>query len=425
MKPETTNSFCWMPFFQLAMKVFDNDENTREIAPCCNSIRVDDPNVMGLNGKIAELTPDQIFHLPEFVQLRKDMLEGVRNPICKTCWRIEDEDRISYRLFSSVEGWSSVIQKDEQQQAELIESPQLLAVDTSSSLRCNLRCRMCNAGSSDKLFEHEQTEFKRLGHVEEVESLTKVSWSFGEFNYDFKRNNKQMQWLRTASHIEAIKISGGEPFYDEDFIDFLTDFTNNGAQNTTLFLHTNATQFNKRSMDILNRFKKVVLNFSIDSVGKNYEYIRHPMTWDGLTKSVDRFQRDIQTDHIVLLNSVLQNTNILHMGELIDWSVQRGFHASFSDLNPSRRAGDPRFLPKYILEEALARVQERFDKVDHYIIKIDSLIRDLNHYIEVSEPTDESHRRMRRELQLFDAVKKQSYRDYLDPLLIEYIDQAI
>lgn len=417
MIPDSSNSFCWYPFFQLAMKVFDDQSEIAELAPCCNAIQPPWNDPMGLNGKTHNRSPVEIFEGEEFQKLRSDLLQGIRNPICATCWSIEDEGRTSYRHFSRPKQYTT------EQLIPLIEKPQLLSVETTSSLRCNLRCRMCNPGSSHKL-EIERQAFAEEGLSEELYDLTGLNWATPTEVNGFHKTNYQLQWLlEHPTQLRMLKIAGGEPMYDADFIAYLSDYTKE-ENYTTLTMHTNATQFNKRAMDLLNSFEQIDMTFSIDSFGRNYEYIRHPMTWAGLEKSVDNFLTQITVPFTVDLNVVVQSSNLLHLHELVEWAIPKGFAIQFSDLNPKGRAGDPIFLPINILEEAKTRLQS-VKLPNEWSIKVPKLLQDIQFWIDNNKSDERSRARMLREFQLFDKVKQQDYRDYLDPLLVEYLNARV
>lgn len=412
--PETSKSFCWYPFFQVAMKVFDENSEIAEIAPCCNAIQPPWNDPMQLNGKTHNKSPVQIFEGEEFKRLRSDLLQGIRNPICETCWLIEDEGRTSYRRFSRPKQYT-----DEELQP-LIEKPQLLSVETTSSLRCNLRCRMCNPGSSHKL-DIERQAFVADSVDAELLDLTGLNWTTPTETNGFHKNNYQLKWLlENPQQLRMLKIAGGEPMYDPDFIAYLTEYTRE-ENHTTLTMHTNATQFNSRAMTLLNSFESIDMTFSIDSFGRNYEYIRHPMTWAGLEKSVDNFLEQITVPYNVDLNVVVQASNLLHLHELIQWAIPRGFSIQFSDLNPKGRAADPVFLPVSILEEVKIRLQS-VKLPNEWSIKVPKLLQDIQFWIDNNKADERSRRRMLREHQLFDKVKQQDYKDYLDPLLVEYLN---
>ena len=89
MKPEKDNTFCYFPFSQLALKDWDAGHGVVNAAPCCNIARRD-VDTLGLKDKLAkrgDITPEQIFQSKSMKQLRDDMLNGVKNPICDTCWK--------------------------------------------------------------------------------------------------------------------------------------------------------------------------------------------------------------------------------------------------------------------------------------------------------------------------------------------------
>ena len=141
MEPSKDNTFCWHPFKQLAIKEW-NSGSIGNATPCCNMIRPESPDPMGVKTKLRTVKPTakEIFHGEEMAGLRSAMLAGERHSACDVCWRMEDRGAGSYRL--------SEIKEDSPQ---LITDPQLQVIDFSFGENCNLRCRICMPGLSNKL----------------------------------------------------------------------------------------------------------------------------------------------------------------------------------------------------------------------------------------------------------------------------------
>ena len=101
--------------------------------------------------------------------------------------------------------------------------------------------------------------------------------------------------MENTNKIKVLKASGGEPFYDNKVIQLLQHYVKTGsAKNTMLIFHTNATQFNEENVAMLNQFKRNKHTFSIDGVGKTYEYIRYPAAFSETEESVKRYIKDVK-----------------------------------------------------------------------------------------------------------------------------------
>jgi hypothetical protein len=63
--------------------------------------------------------------------------------------------------------------------------------------------------------------------------------------------------------------------------------------------------FNEENVEMLNQFKRNKHTFSIDGVGKTYEYIRYPAIFGETEESVKRYIKDVK-------NSTLKNKMFIY-----------------------------------------------------------------------------------------------------------------
>lgn len=140
--PSPDNTLCVHPFNQLACKSWEVGVGPTNITPCCNMLRPDSQDPMKNNSETRRLagnfTAEEIFHSPAFNNLRAQMLAGEKPEACNVCWNREALTGSSSRLGS--------LEKD-----EVLSEPVLTQLDISIGENCNLRCRMCSPGGSNKL----------------------------------------------------------------------------------------------------------------------------------------------------------------------------------------------------------------------------------------------------------------------------------
>ena len=72
MKPELNNSFCYFPFYQLAVKDFDG-KNAEVVAPCCNMLDFKNPFDYFENDQKDSF--EEYFYSKPMKKLRKDLLK--------------------------------------------------------------------------------------------------------------------------------------------------------------------------------------------------------------------------------------------------------------------------------------------------------------------------------------------------------------
>lgn len=445
MKPEKDNTFCYFPFSQLALKDWDAGHGVINAAPCCNTARRD-VDTLGLKDKLAkrsDITPEQIFQSKSMKQLRADMLNGIKNPICDTCWKKEDlnkENPWSPRLYS--------YRPDPEDFDHT--NPRLQAIDFGLGENCNLRCRMCSPDLSNKLRIDQkyafESDFKFVSDeatvgfdptVRRPES-TKSKTCHTDVLY-FERNSTAWQWVMdNVSQLKMIRATGGEIFVERAYIELLDKaISEDVAKDITLHFHTNATKFSKSMIDRLTQFKILEPIFSIDSVGKNYEYIRHPMSWDKLEKSVQLFVEQLHNQSYNFGNNVAYSSlNAHYIEELYDWLVETIYNSThnkittlnISDVIPIRKGTNIARLPVSLRCDIIALLSKvKAKNQNHKLVllnDIDQAIALYTQSIEQEYDRTESALKFYEEVFFFDCSRNQSYHDYLHADICEFLDEG-
>jgi len=173
--------------------------------------------------------------------------------------------------------------------------------------QCNLACRMCVPNSSSKV----KKVWDILGKTDKfvVDSL---SW------YDYIRENYKS--------IRYLDITGGEPFYHKNtkkILQFMIE--KKVAKDVTLYITTNLTLIDQSIVDILKKFKEVVIRVSIDAVGKRQEYIRPGLNWEKFMENIKLVK---SADLNIVVNPTISVLSMIHYNELEEWCVQNGITLS-------------------------------------------------------------------------------------------------
>lgn len=429
MKPGVNNTFCFLPFHQIALKNWSNGQ-LESAAPCCNSIRPDnsDPLHIGQHA-LSQMSPDEIFNSTSMAKLRSDLLAGIKNPACNTCWRLESQGLSSYRLHSAPHASINLNLS--------IEEPQLCAIDMTFGEDCNLRCRMCTPGNSNKL--RIDQNFFRINKTQGAPSY--IGW--GDVYEDpnetfyFSINSKHYQDLIKNIHaIKILKSTGGETLRTQGFNLFIdTAIEQNAAKDIVLMYHTNATRFTDKMIDKLARFKQNIPTFSIDSVGKNYEYIRYPMPWDKLEMSVDNFLRKISIDTLSF-NSTVTAYNFEYIIELCEWiydktkTVPNLFtNVHFDCVWPAQRAIDIDWLPPHILRSMQQKILDFSSKNRSSAIhfNFNSLSERISTILKNQSQASQlflldKRKQLLAEIKAFDQARNQNFRQFLTSNMIQFLE---
>lgn len=408
-------TYCRYPFKELALKEWQGSK-LKYAWPCC---MMGNYGFKGLHNPLGfdpkDLTPQEIYDHPRMQQLRDNLANGVKDEACQVCWDQEDKGLKSFRNFSN----------------EIVnEEPGLEVIDITASNICNLRCRMCTPTSSNSLMEDNKflmdlatSEGKRdLFYRDQLKEVTKF-WGILD---EPIRAVESIQWdwmMNNTDKIKVLKASGGEPFYDKKVLKLLERYIETGnAKNTKLEFHTNGTQINDSLIELLGNFKENYHTFSIDGYDKVYEYIRFPGNFADLDKNLRKFCK-LENVYWFKTAIVVSALNVLNLDQYITWvnDVQHWSRntITFSEIYGFDRGTSLSRLPVHLLEEAKRRVDKFKFINDNENQKIVNLIKMIDDAI-INNKQDKQL--MKKEIWLCDVSRKQSYKNHLDPLLIEWLD---
>ena len=439
MKPERDNTFCWLPFNRLALKEWRGGKVTNPL-PCCVSQNTqNDPmdwkswrhEVEGQSGNKFQ----NIFYHRSFEKLRYDALNNIKNPACRSCWQKEAEVGNSDRLKHS---------SDVEKYTVSLKQPKLTTYDIQLSDECNLRCRMCAPWLSNKL-----TIDLKLFKERKAELPASWEGAYGEREF-FKEKSHQLtttgadqeewqQFLDNLHTCRMVKFTGGEPFISRRFSEFLDyaiekDF----AKDIVLHTITNATKFTDVMINKIKHFKKYTPVFSIDGVGKTYEYIRHPMPFDKLQSSLEKFVSSDINSNSVSHNFVLSIYNVSNLVDYVDFyknfyrsdknKIIENIYLSMDFVHPYNGPLAVKWLPNHIIKPILEQVKgipaEYID--DKCDIQLEE-IKDMQRYLENALKIDDSKKqkmwkKMKTDVVNYDINRNQTYQDYMTKDMIEFLD---
>lgn len=385
MKPTKDNTYCAYPFRSVMYLNFDG--NTPKSAwPCCfiGGWGIDPKIYENVLTNIEEKTPQEIFDSDVYKQLRHDLSNNMRNPLCSVCWDQEDRGLDPPRFYS----------QDPFHPEDGDISNFYLKVDNE----CNLGCRSCNPTNSSYLG-------KEWNNV-------KTSRAEGSLAYE---------WLLENTHkIKILSIIGGEPFFSKKFYEIVDRYIETGdCKNTKIKVDTNGTLFNKTIIKKLNEFKHFQTSISIDSVDKNYEYIRHPFKFSRLEDSIDTLLTYSTNLDFVVIPVVLSSLNVNHLKRLEEWcriTFRDNFKIFYSELWDRKMGISIENLSDEILNIGIKDAETLEDKYSDKSRAIQFYKSALN-----STP---DRQKMLREITLFDQKRKQSYKDFVDPQLTKWLYES-
>ena len=283
-KANSSKSFCVLPFIQ---QFVDTD---KKILPCC----IADRRRVG-----PEYNGTDSFNSDYLKKIRKQMLNGVRSPVCRPCW---DKEIIGFRskrkrVNEQFKDW--VWNSDDNGLMYTMPS----YYDLRPGNVCNLKCVMCNPRVSSKWREDKE-------------------YSFEQFDKTVKFHDEEMdEIVKNADRIQRIQLAGGEPFYMPSVKHLLQELKPH-AHNIELHITTNLTHLEDSTLQLLENFKKCVITISMDGLGLVGEYIRYPLNWDQFESN---FNKLLTYKKLKLAVNITQSQlNAPHIDSVVEWCKNYG-----------------------------------------------------------------------------------------------------
>ena len=241
-------------------------------------------------------------------KLRQKFKNGERPLGCESCWQEEDAGKTSKRMNSIYKMRNSL--KDWTPNSE----PTLKFIDFKLGNVCNLKCRICGSWSSSKWAQEEL--------------------DYGE-NPVARKNLKEGGWPKKQpqffddiqeylAEAEYFEFTGGEPFMIRDHFKILMHCVEKGyAKNIDIHYNTNGTHLPPRDIfDLWKNFKRVEIAFSIDDVGEQFQYQRHPANWKEVNHNLVEF-KTYQTHNMEFqICTTISIFNIFSLAKIALWVRQ-------------------------------------------------------------------------------------------------------
>ena len=380
MNPKT---FCVAPWSCL----YVDSDNT--IVPCC---QFKNPR------KYKTKNLEEYFYSDQMKQVRKDLLNGVKNKSCEKCWLDEEAGGDSLRqIYNRTLGLFGDNSMKEQIKDPKVEN--IRSFDLTLGNLCNLKCTMCSPHlSSQMLAEVNLNKELQQFYDEDMLKQSKYNWA---------KENDFVDWCN--KHLPQsihIKFTGGEPFiipWIQTVIDKIPD-----EQKKKCVLHftTNLTIVNLGLFENFKKFKEVWLSVSVEGTEDTFEYLRYGHKWETLSTNI-RLIKDMDIPNLnLMINHVVQTPSYHSIIPMVEY---------FDDLQLKIQ---PIMLtyPKHFHISSLTRkAKEKFIKdtenYNGYNKSFMDFVRDrtakyIDHQPDLTE-------KVIKHLTYFDKVRKNSYKDII------------
>lgn len=278
---------CPYPFSQLTIAP------TGQYKLCCSSSEAFGP-VTDYNGEFqmtVKDTPIKDYWQSGYLNwVRENHVKGQKIKECESCYFYERHGNESYRERAIRELGSY---------KSPLASP--VSLDLKLGNKCNASCLFCDPSSSSTVL----AEWKKIGWDKKTpfdSGLTgRVSPELFDVDYDWAESPEFWNQLKTITPgIRNLKFTGGEPLINRYMMAYLEWVIENGySRDMRLQVTTNGILVPRQFLDLLDQFREVEINFSVDGYGKQNEYIRYPTRWEKWLENVKRVEKSVG-DHVNL-----------------------------------------------------------------------------------------------------------------------------
>ena len=316
------DSFCVMPFVHAFV-------TSNAIGPCCAYIG---------NPKLN--STKTYWESKQLKNIQQNMLNNIRDKGCSICWDKED------RGFSSLRQHSNQIYKEHIDNIKNnLEIKNPFYLDLRLGNLCNLKCRMCTSEWSSQI-------------AEEMLSNPNENWDDTPTQKIIEINENTWELLEDwIPDVKRVFMTGGEPTIIKRNLDYINKIIETGyAKNIELIFTTNATNVNKKFLEIGEKFKSVHFSVSIDAVNDLANYIRFPSNWQTIKNNLNTIG---QENYGVSINTTIQWLNMTRLNEMFKFieeyiaSKPKQFAGVWFQLVTHPNYLDPINAPKFIKEKAI------------------------------------------------------------------------
>ena len=293
--PINKNTFCVAPWYSLYL---DSDKT---LAPCCKIKNTHEYDYNQL---------DEYFDSPGLNKVRKDLLNGIKNKNCASCWHDEEQGGDSLRLISN----RTIALGTKIRLLDQIENPKVSNIksfDLTLGNLCNLKCVMCTPRlSSQLLAEANANPALKAMHDRK----------FNQKDFDWPKGDDFIDWcnqhLPQAIHI---KFTGGEPFIIPWIKEVIERIPDSQKEKCVLHFTSNLTVINPALFEYFRKFKQVWLSVSVEGTHETHEYLRYGHTWQKLASNLKLVQ-DMKIENLILkINHVVQAPSFHSIMDMTDF----------------------------------------------------------------------------------------------------------
>lgn len=254
------------------------------------------------------------------INLKNDLISGIKNSRCNRCWELEDQGVVSYR-----QRWNNVYAGHpsfDLQPGGDIELYDLKFLHLDFDNFCNLRCIMCHPSVSSSIA------------AEYLSNKDQFLPFYGQMTINQSKWHESLEFenfLTKISNIETLILTGGEPLINPTVIRLLQSLNLNKIN---LIITTNATVVKPEVFELLNSARTTAITVSLEGIGDHNNYLRHGSSWKDIDSNINQLVKLTSNRLIpITINHVLQHTSIHTLPKVIEYAIVNQHEININKLN--------------------------------------------------------------------------------------------
>lgn len=296
-------------------------------------------------GNITDTKIKNIVHGEANTRLKEKMLADLKPNNCSGCY-LQEKHRVDLSSISSRLYYLKEI--GPKTDLKLLEQPKdfsLKHVDLRWTNSCNQACVYCGPGLSSKWAQE-------LGV--KVNSQKDVRKDVKDFVFE------------NISNLQNVYLAGGEPMLMKENMEFLKLLKEKNPD-CTIRVNTNLSTTQTGIFDLLVSFPNVHWTVSVESLGQEYEYIRHHGSWSDFEKNLTTIKK---LKHKISFNMLHFILNYDSLFDCVDHFRGLGFHDNSFIIGPLYTPTHLNILnlPTPMVEKVVERIKNLLeDKPEGYL----------------------------------------------------------
>jgi radical SAM protein with 4Fe4S-binding SPASM domain len=279
-------------------------------------------------------------------EIKSCMLQKIQHPNCNACYELE-KNKKSFEINSSRIYYLQELKKTNMDIYNNLENFSLKQVDLRWDNTCNFACVYCSPN---------------LSSTWEKELNIKIQ----KPNKNSKQKLKEFVF-ENITNLSNVYLAGGEPLLMKENEEFL-ELLYNKNPNVTIRVNTNLSKTKTKVFNFLTKFPNVHWTVSLDSMDKEFEYMRYGSKWDDFCNNLVIIKN---LNHKISFNMLWTILNLKSLFYTIDYLNKLGFHNNSFILGPVRKPDflNVKNLPQKIKDDMINFIMYRLEQKPGFLLE--------------------------------------------------------